>query len=118
MLVYHKDPLGYAEIENKRVYGKKFAYGIMPPTEISFSAYKDNSDMLESVAYTAKFLEKKFGNKFPDVEFHHIWGLMTLDWNSIIKIAIAMGINYNRPLSVTKEDKLGLCQSIIRILEK
>lgn len=118
MLVYHKDPLGYTEIEGKRIYGRKFAYGKMPPAEISFAKYKENASCLETIPYTNTYLSRRFGGAFPPVEFHHVWDLLGLSWPNIVELAKAIGISYTKPMSATKDDKLGLAQAIIRILEQ
>ena len=39
MLVYLKNDMSYTVLDGKRVYGKKFAYGSLGPTEVSMNIY-------------------------------------------------------------------------------
>jgi hypothetical protein len=69
MLVYHKMPMGYAQLDGYRVYGRKYSMGSFGPTDLPREVYKKHKLVLEDAVYTQSWLEKRFKKSFPLVSF-------------------------------------------------
>lgn len=93
MLVYHKEPMGYTSIGDKRIYGEYFNYGRFGPTDIPRSVFRKNKELLEEAEYNGEILGKMFGAEFPTVKFKlsEFW---RVDFEVLIEIAKALGIKY------------------------
>ena len=115
MLVYLKSEMSYTVIGDKRVYGKKFAYGSLGPTDISLNIFKQNRDMLEEAEYTKAWLDNKFDKEFPDISFKPSQ-LYRLDMDNLTKIAHGVGIKYLRNRKTTVQEKRALCRVIQKII--
>ena len=115
MLVYLKQSMSYTTIDNKRVYGRKFAYGSMGPTDIPINIYRKNKDILDEAEYTKKWLEKKFDHEFPPISFK-LSQLYSIDMNTLTKIARAVGIKYIKNRKTTVYEKRTLCRIIQKII--
>lgn len=112
MLVYHIRPMGYTEIEGRRIYGKYFSYGSFGPTDVPRSFYKKHKDKLEEAEYTTVWLEEKFNMKFPDVRFK-ITEMYKLDFNKLVEVAQKIGIDYIPGRKPTDSQKRALRRSVI-----
>jgi hypothetical protein len=103
--------MSYTVINNKRVYGKKFAYGSLGPTDIPLDIFKPNRNILEEAEYTKAWLDNKFGKEFPDISFKPS-RLYKLDISVLTKIAHGVGIKYLRNRKTTVQEKRALCRAI------
>jgi len=65
MLVYASNPMGYFEIDGRRIYGRHFAYGSFPPTYIPLTYWEVNKDKFEIVRIDDKWLSKKTRKECP-----------------------------------------------------
>lgn len=93
MLVHHKEALGYVQFGPARVYGRGYAQGSMPPTDIPLEVYKKYVDILEPAHYTDKWLSSKFNKPFPPTRFL-IKELRHMDDDTLVGIARLCGVNY------------------------
>lgn len=93
MLVYLKEPMGYTQIGNYRIYGRYFSYGTFGTTDIPWKLYIKHRSILEQALYTKEVLEEKFGGVFPDIEFRPS-ELRNLNSDDLIAIAHGIGIEY------------------------
>jgi hypothetical protein len=110
--------MGYTSIGSKRVYGKKFSYGSMGPTNITKKLYEQHKDKLTETEYTSTWLEAKYDEDFPDVSFKYT-ELSKLDYDSLSKIAQAIGIKYHRGRSKpNRAELMALRRSVSRKLDE
>lgn len=117
MLVYLKEPMGYTQISEYRIYGKKYAYGSFGPTNIPYDLYKANYDILEDAHYTKRWLDSKFKREFPHISFT-IQDLYKMDFSLMVEIAKLVGVKYTGSLKKepTTSEKHALRKSIISFL--
>jgi len=111
MLVYLKSAMSCTVIDDKRVYGRKFAYGSLGPTDISIDIYNQNKDILEEAEYTKIWLDNKFGRQFPNISFKpsQLYGL---NIKVLTQIAHGVGIKYLLNRKTTVQEKRALCRAI------
>lgn len=113
MLVYLKNPMAYTSIDGKRVYGRKYAYGSMGPTNVSRESFKKYREILEETEYTKSYLDEKFNGNFPDVSFK-VSEISKLDFLTLVKVAKSLGIKYHRRrVSPTNKEVLALRRAVI-----
>jgi hypothetical protein len=93
VLVYLKEPMAASSIDGKRIYGENFAYGRFGPTDIPKKLYAKNKDILKEAPYTSRWLEEKFGTKFPDINFTPS-RLRDISFKKTVELAKCLGINY------------------------
>jgi len=115
MLVYLKNEMSYTVMDNKRVYGRKFAYGSFGPTDISLSIFKQKRDILEEAEYTKIWLENKYKKDFPNASFK-LSQLYKLDMNILTQIANGIGIKYIRNRNTNIQEKRALCRAIQKVI--
>ena len=115
MLVYLKSNMSYTVLGGQRVYGRKFAYGSLGPTDVSMDIYKENKDILEEAEYTKKWLDNKFGKEFPNISFKPS-ELYRLDMDVLTHIARGVGIKYFRRRKTSIQEKRALCRAIKKII--
>lgn len=116
MLVYCKNPMGYTSIDGKRIYGRYFARGSMPPTQLNYSSYYKNRGALESSPYTKEWLEKEYGSFFPNVSFIGQRDLSLMAFQTLVQIVRAMGVDYRDTKGKWEDEKAGLIETILRLL--
>lgn len=118
MLVYLKQPLGYTSIEDKRVYGKCYAYGAFGPTNISIKSYKEYENILVEAEYTKDWLDKNFNKNFPDVSFK-LSELNKLDYKTLSTVAKLIGIKYHKERRKPgRAEMMALRRSVASVLNK
>jgi hypothetical protein len=93
MLVYLKEPMGYTQIDNYRIYGRKYAYGSFGAVDLPAKLYKKHKNILENAKYTKEWLEEKFNKTFPKMSFT-IDDLYRMEFSAMLKIARLVGIDY------------------------
>lgn len=116
MLVYHKDPLGYCSVGDKRIYGEFFAYGAFGPTEMTYKDFNNNRSFLKEEPITGAWLKKKFNKDFPEIQFK-ITKMWKVDFDKLVTIARIMGINYIKPRYPKIEDKRALKKAVINKID-
>lgn len=107
--------MSYTVLDGKRVYGRKFAYGSLGPTDISMNIYEDNKSILEEAEYTREWLSNKFGGEFPNISFKPSQ-LYSLHIDVLAKIAYGVGIKYLRKRKISVQEKRALCRTIKKII--
>lgn len=117
MLVYTKEPMGYMSIDGKRIYGENFNYGKFGPTEITHEAYLKYKGVLKEAPIVPEWLEKRFGKKFPQVNFVYEDTYENIDFDTVIEIAKTLGINYIKSFKPTRSEKRALRRAIINIID-
>ena len=115
MLVFLKNDMSYTLIDNKRIYGRKFAYGSFGPTDISINTYREKKNILDEAEYTREWLHKKFGNESPNISFK-LSQLYQIDIDILIQIAKGVGIKYIRNRKISVQEKRALCRAIKKII--
>ena len=115
MLVYLKSDMSYTVLNGKRVYGRKFAYGSLGPTDISMDIYNEKKDILSEAEYTKEWLNNKFGKEFPNISFKPSQ-LYKLDLGILTQIAHGVGIKYLWNRKTTVQEKRALCRAIQKII--
>lgn len=115
VLVYAKNPMGYMSLGPHRIYGKYFNYGRFGPSDIPRQMYKENKDILTEAEYTTEWLEEKFDKKFPQVSFK-ISEFYKVDIDTLIEIALLVGIKYRRPRAITDLEIRALRRVVIKKL--
>ena len=115
MLVYLRSNMSYTVLDGQRVYGKKFAYGSLGPTDVSMNIYKENKDILEEAEYTKEWLDNKFGKEFPNISFK-LSQLYGLAMDDLILVAQGVGINYLRNRKISVQEKRTLCRAIKKMI--
>jgi hypothetical protein len=116
MLVYCRNPLGYTTIDGKRIYGRRFARGSMPPVNLSSIPYWHSRAGLEAVPYTKTWLDAQYGTDFPNVSFVGGRDLMELPCPILIQIVRALGVQYRNTKNSFEDEKPGLVETIVRLL--
>jgi hypothetical protein len=117
MLVYHIDPMGYTTIDGKRIYGECFNYGAFGPAEITYKQFSKNKKILKEQPVTDSWLEKKFGKKFPSIQFK-ITEMWRVDFEKLIDIARLIGIDYRKPRHPTSMDKRALRKAVLSRIDR
>lgn len=118
MLVYLKQPMGYTSVDNKRVYGKCYAYGAFGPTNISMEAYAEHKNILIEAEYTKDWLDKKYNEDFPDTTFK-LSELNKIDYATLSKIANLVGIKHHKSRrKPTTSELIALRRSVAAALNK
>lgn len=107
--------MSYTLINDKRVYGRKFAYGSLGPTDISIDVYNEKKDILSEAEYTREWLSNKFGKEFPNISFKPSQ-LYKLDLSTLTQIAHGVGIKYIRTRKISVQEKRALCRAIHKII--
>jgi hypothetical protein len=117
MLVYLKEPMGYTQLDEYRVYGRRFAYGSFGSVDLPIDLYKKHRDILEDARYTKKWLENKFDKEFPNMSFT-IGDLYRMDFKSMVKLAKLVGVKYvgSGKKTPTTKERHALRKSIITFL--
>lgn len=119
MLVYLREPMGYTQLEGKRIYGRKYAYGSFGPADIPYKTYKANKGILIEADYTPEWLENKFGVEFPRVTFK-VSDFSKMDFRLMADIANRMGVKYVWSASSknpTLKQRNALKRSIVSFLD-
>lgn len=117
MLVFLKEDMGYIKLGNYRIYGKKYSYGRMGPTDIPYDIYKEYNNILECAEYTKEWLDKKFNTEFPDISFL-LKDLKKIDTDTLIQIANCVGIKYIKSRWMKPNEIRALCRSIDNIIRE
>lgn len=119
MLVYFKEPMSYLNIDGYKIYGKKYAYGSFGSTDIPIELYKKHEHVLIDAEYTARWLETRFGKKFPPISFT-IKDLYSMEDSKLVDIAKLVGVKYHYRKSneLSIKERHALRKSIISYLNK
>ena len=117
MLVYLKSPMSYTVLNGQRVYGRKFAYGSLGPTDIPVNIYKEQKNILEEAEYTKEWLDNKYTYDFPNISFK-LSQLYLLDIDTLIKIAYGVGIVYIKPRKPSMQEKRTLYRTIRKVISR
>lgn len=120
MLVYLREPMGYSQVGDKRVYGRSYCRGRFGPTDIAEEEWKKEEDKYIHAEYTKEWLENKFKRTFPTISFT-IDTLKDMDDRTIKNLAVLVGINFKDKWGAPHLDRIGrnaLIKSITWALNK
>lgn len=112
MLVYHKMPMGYAQLDGYRVYGRKYSRGSFGPTDIPRELYKKHRDNLEDAIYTQEWLEKRFNKSFPPISFDASLAVSD-DMLKLIAELVGVKVSYGKRHELSLPEKNALRRSIL-----
>lgn len=116
MLVYLKEPMGYSKVGDYRIYGEYFSYGRFGPADIPNELFKNNKNILKEGEYTRRWLEDKFGGKFPEVSFT-ISKMRNMSFETTVELAKCLGIDYRGRIKTSSSlDRRSLRRAIINKL--
>lgn len=116
MLVYHRDSMGYTSIGDTRVYGEYYCYGSFGAAEILYKDYCRNKENLIEVPITGEWLSSKFGKTFPSCKFKYT-EMRKLNFDTVIEIAILLGIDYKKSRHPTDKDKTALKKAVMKKID-
>lgn len=118
MLVYLKQDMSYTTIDGHRIYGRKYSYSSMGPTNVSLDLYKEYIDILDEASYDKYWLESKYNGIFPNISFK-LSELNKIDFNTLVVLAKLIGIKYiktkNKP---NKFQRAALIHCVVNRLNK
>lgn len=99
MLVYLKQPMGYTEIEGKRIYGKFYNYGRMGPTKASKEFYWRNKEYLIPVFWDSDTITKVIGRQCPAITPFTYSNMSELTEEEIKSLCAYFSIDYEGIMS-------------------
>lgn len=110
--------MAHTLIDGKRVYGRRYAYGSMGPTNISINSYKLYKNILEEAEYTKSWLDNKYNKNFPDISFK-LSKINKIDYSTLVKVANLIGIKYYKShIKPTRGQLIVLRRSVATILNR
>jgi hypothetical protein len=119
MLVYLKEPMGYAVLDGHRIYGKYYSRGCFGPRSVSRDFYFKHKEQLEQFEITSQWLSRKFKKEFPNLSFTPT-SFWTIDFYSVIELARLLGIDYkwNGRKDFTDTEKRALRRAVLARIEE